>query len=431
MVLKDKKTKIKFHNGMRTIGGTIIEIIYEDSHLFFDFGSEYNPSAPVQPTDLQGLLDEKLVPYVENIFDPSIPLKGYASSKDEYKNTAVFLSHVHLDHSKIINYLNPNVPLYTLEGTKSLLNTLNINNDFLFPFDEPKAYNTRPIIGVKDNEVVEVGAIKVKVMPVDHDAYGASGLLIQTPDLTIAYTGDIRFHGYRVQDTLDFAKASENCDVLIIEGVSVSFREFDEEETEDEITDEPMLTDCINKLVKENPNKQITFNYYISNVERAYNIIKTNPRKVVLSAYYAYVVKEATGLQSYYYQLDDKDYGLDPAYKVDFKTLLEDEREYFWQLEGKALDYLEDMKKGGIYIHSNAAPMIESDPAYKPFIDRFAACEIEFVKLACSGHAHPNDLMRLINLIKPKLLVPIHSFRPEKLTNEWGDRLLPEKGQMI
>lgn len=416
---------------MRTIGGTIIEIIYEDSHLFFDFGSEYNPSAPVQPTDLQGLLDEKLVPYVENIFDPSIPLKGYTSNKDEYKNTAVFLSHVHLDHSKIINYLDPNVPLYTLEGTKSLLNTLNINNDFLFPFDEPKAYNTRPIIGVKDNEVVEVGAIKVKLMPVDHDAYGACGLLIQTPDLTIAYTGDIRFHGYRVQDTLDFAKASENCDVLIIEGVSVSFREFGEEEAEDEITDEPMLTDCINKLVKENPNKQITFNYYISNVERAYNIIKTNPRKVVLSAYYAYVVKEATGLQSYYYQLDDKDYGLDPAYKVDFKTLLEDESEYFWQLEGKAFDYLEDMKKGGIYIHSNAAPMIESDPAYKPFIDRFAACEIEFVKLACSGHAHPNDLMRLINLIKPKLLVPIHSFRPEKLTNEWGDRLLPEKGQMI
>ena len=46
-----------------------IEIIYEDSHIFFDFGSEYNPSAKVQPTDLQGLLDEKLVPYVENVFD--------------------------------------------------------------------------------------------------------------------------------------------------------------------------------------------------------------------------------------------------------------------------------------------------------------------------------------------------------------------------
>ena len=133
MVLKDKKTKITFHNGILTIGGTIIEIAYEDSHIFFDFGSEYNPKAPVQPTDLQGLLDEGLVPYLNNMYDPRIPLKGYKSKEDSFKNTAVFLSHVHLDHSKIVNYLNPSIPLYTLEGTKSLLNTLNIKDDFLFP----------------------------------------------------------------------------------------------------------------------------------------------------------------------------------------------------------------------------------------------------------------------------------------------------------
>ena len=53
MALKDKKTKITFHNGILTIGGTIIEVVYEDSHIFFDFGSEYNPKAPVQPEKLQ------------------------------------------------------------------------------------------------------------------------------------------------------------------------------------------------------------------------------------------------------------------------------------------------------------------------------------------------------------------------------------------
>ena len=127
-MLKDKKTKITFHSGVLTIGGTIIEIAYEDSHIFFDFGSEYNPAAKVQPTDLQGLLDENLVPYLNNIFDPKIPLIGYESKENTFKNTAVFLSHIHLDHSKIVNYLNTEIPLYTLEGTKSLLNTLNINN---------------------------------------------------------------------------------------------------------------------------------------------------------------------------------------------------------------------------------------------------------------------------------------------------------------
>ena len=330
-MIKNKKTKITFHSGVLTIGGTIIEIAYEDSHIFFDFGSEYNPSAKVQPEDLQGLLDENLVPYLNNIFDPKIPLIGYESKENTFKNTAVFLSHIHLDHSKIVNYLNPEIPLYTLEGTKSLLNTLNINNDFIFPLYEKQDFNTREVIGVKENEVVTVGKIKVKVMPVDHDAYGASGLVIETPDLTIAYTGDIRLHGYRENDTLNFCKESENCDVLLIEGVSVSFQEFGDPIRETEAINEPELIEKINDIVNSNPNKQITFNYYISNVERILNIIKSNPRTVVLDAYYSYVVKAAAGIETHYYQLDDKEYGLDEKLKVDFEELLNDESKYFWQ----------------------------------------------------------------------------------------------------
>ena len=431
MELKDKKTKITFHNGILTIGGTIIEIAYEDSHIFFDFGSEYDPSSESQPKNLQDLLDGNLVPYINNIFDPSISLKGYESKEDGFKNTAVFLSHVHLDHSKIVNYLNPEIPLYTLEGTKSLLNTLNINNDFVFPLERESESNVREINGVKENEVVEVGKIKVKVMPVDHDAYGACGLLIETPDLVISYTGDIRLHGYRKDATLNFCKESENCDVLLIEGVSVSFQDFDEDVSDREENNEPALIEKINNIVKENPNKQITFNYYISNIERILNIIKTNPRTVVLDAYYSYVLKHATGYQSYYYQLDDKDYGLDKNYEVEFEKLLQDEGSYFWQLDTLAIQYFDKLKENGIYIHSNATPLGDFDPSYAPFIKRFEDHKIEFIRVSCSGHAHPYDLIEIINLIKPKLLVPIHSYRPEKLYNEFGDVLLPEKGQTL
>ena len=431
MVLKDKKTKITFHNGILTIGGTIIEVVYEDSHIFFDFGSEYNPSASFQPSNLQELLDEKLVPYLNNMYDPSIELKGYKSSEDNFKHTAVFLSHMHLDHSKIINYLNPSIPLYTLEGTKSLLNTLNINDDFLFPLHNKKDSNTREIIGVKENEVIEVGKIKVKVMPVDHDAYGACGLLIKTPDLVISYTGDIRLHGYREEDTLKFCKESENCDVLLIEGVTVSFKDFEDEENENDLCNENDLIKRVNDIVNNNPNKQITFNYYISNIERILNIIKTNPRTVVLSAYNSYVIKEAIGVETYYYQLDDKDYGLNKNLKIDFEELLNDENKYFWQLDELALKYINKLKKGGVYIHTDATPLGDFDPNFKPFVKNFEDNDIKFNIVKCTGHARPLDLIKIINLISPKLLVPIHSYRPEKLYNENGDILLPKKGQII
>ena len=41
------------------------------------------------------------------------------------------------------------------------------------------------------------------------------------------------------------------------------------------------------------------------------------------------------------------------------------------------------------------------------------------------------DLVKIINLITPKLLIPIHSYHPEKLYNENRDMLLPKKGQII
>lgn len=430
-MLKDKKTKITFHSGVLTIGGTIIEVAYEDSHIFFDFGSEFNPAAKVHPTNLQGLLDENLVPFLNNVFDPKIPLKGYASTVDNFKDTAVFLSHIHLDHSKIVNYLNPNIPLYTLEGTKSLLNTLNINNDFIFPLYEKQDFNTREIIGVKENQVIKVGKISVKVMPVDHDAYGACGLVIETPDLTIAYTGDIRLHGYRENDTLNFCKESKNCDVLLIEGVSVSFQDFGDPIRETEAINERELIEKINEIINNNPNKQITFNYYIANVERILNIIKTNPRTVVLDAYSSYVVKEAAGVKTYYYQLDDKEYGLDESLKIDFEELLNDESKYFWQLDTLALKHIDKLKSNGIYIHADASPLGAFDPTYEPFVKQFGDYNIEFMSLPCSGHARPYDLIKIINLISPKLLVPIHSYRPEKLYNDNGDVLLPKKGQTI
>lgn len=268
-------------------------------------------------------------------------------------------------------------------------------------------------------------------MPVDHDAYGACGLLIETPEVKIAYSGDLRLHGYREKDTLNFCKESKNCDVLLIEGVSVSFKEYDDELEEVETINENELIEKINNIVKSNIEKQITFNYYISNIERILNIIKTNPRTVVLSAYNSYVIKEAIGVETYYYQLDDKDYGLNKNLKIDFEELLNDENKYFWQLDELALKYINKLKKGGVYIHTDATPLGDFDPNFKPFVKNFEDNDIKFNIVKCTGHARPLDLIKIINLISPKLLVPIHSYRPEKLYNENGDILLPKKGQII
>jgi ribonuclease J len=68
------------------------------------------------------------------------------------------------------------------------------------------------------------------------------------------------------------------------------------------------------------------------------------------------------------------------------------------------------------------------DPAYEEFLTLLAKLEIEFVRLPNSGHTVPEDLDQIIAWIEPKLLVPIHTLKPEKLVNPYGERILPERG---
>lgn len=283
MALKDK-TKIIFHNGLKTIGGTLIEIRHNDSRIFFDFGSVFDPSLENQPESFSKLIETNTINYVEGLYDPRLTFDSLNDSETTYSNEGVFISHAHLDHSKLINYLNPSIPLYSSNKTKKFIDLLNINNEFLYPYEknqDTKSRFTREIIGIKPNVKVSIGEIEVKFISVDHDIIGSCGLLITTPTAKIAYSGDLRLHGYRKEDTINFCLESEDSDILIIEGVSVSSYEVGSVEEELKQTSEIDLVKDIIKILKENPNSQISFNYYIGNVERVYHIAKLDRKSVV------------------------------------------------------------------------------------------------------------------------------------------------------
>src|SRR5207237_9884709 len=77
--------------------------------------------------------------------------------------------------------------------------------------------------GVADRRSVRVGEIEVRFVAVDHDRPGASGLRVTTPDLSIAYTGDLRRHGLHPEVTDAFAREVKGVDVLLQEGVMLGY----------------------------------------------------------------------------------------------------------------------------------------------------------------------------------------------------------------
>lgn len=430
MVLKDNQTHLTFHNGLTTIGGTLVEISYNDYRIFFDFGSEFNPKLNPQPKCLKDILAADLFVYVDNLYDKKIDLQDYNhQSQDVYTESAVFVSHIHLDHSKMINFVDDSINVYMSKESKYLLETLNINNDFLYANPNIEG-NTRDIIGVEFNETIKVGEIEVTILPIDHDAYGASGFLIKTPDKTIAYTGDLRLHGYDENITKNYCNYVKKCDILIMEGVTLSFKTLEESLQEDNRNSEKLLLDKFSKLVNDNSDKQITFNYYIANVDRILQLSKLINREIVLSAYNAYCVKQVSGIEFKYYNFDDNNYGLNKDKQVSIDELQKHQSKYLWQIDEEVYEKIDLLDDNGMYIHSNAAPF-DYDPAYQSFKESFINKNIDFIRLDCTGHAYPQDLFKVIDMIQPKLLIPLHSKHPERLINKYGDVLLPYKGQTI
>ena len=426
------KTTVTFYNGLTTIGGPMIEVAYDKSHVLFDLGEVYRPELGLstEDEDFETLLKYQLIGDVPNFYDPL--LTGKQIDTKRWQHSAAYISHLHLDHSKALNLLAPEIPLYAGPITAHLLPVLNQNGDFLLPAaNKPKNY-TRPIIAAELNKPIQVGDITLTIVPSDHDAYGATGLIIKTPDKMIVHTGDIRLHGYHPDWVHNFMKAGRGCDMLIIEGTGVSWPDRANEENSEEFTgqkDENQLTQKIVQYQKDNPKRQLTFNTYPTNVERILRIISDSPRKVVLHAKRAELLKKALKQDVAYYYLpeDEKIDALDSHLEVSYSELLADDHQYFWQVVG----HYDQLQKGGLYIHSNAEPLGDFDPAYRPFIENIEKRGIELVNLRCSGHADIPELKEIIAGFEPKILAPVHTLHPELEENPFGERILPKRGETI
>jgi mRNA degradation ribonuclease J1/J2 len=220
------------------------------------------------------------------------------------------------------------------------------------------------------------------------------------------------------------AAVAKGSDMLMMEGVSISWPEREPEEGAFSIKTEWDVIEAFKRLQLDNPDRMIVFNAYPGNARRWLEIVKNSPRQVVLTAEMAEVLYELFDVEVSYY---GKSNILNHAKSEQYDNLIKNFSDYMWQIE----DGFDILNKDALYIHSDAAPLGDFDPAYQPFLDMLAANEIEFLRLACSGHAIPKDLDRIIELIEPKTLVPIHTLHPENLVNPYGDRILPTRGQVV
>lgn len=84
---------------------------------------------------------------------------------------------------------------------------------------------------------------------------------------------------------------------------------------------------------------------------------------------------------------------------------------------------------GSVFVHANGEPLGVFDPRFALLQDWLQFTHTPFWAIGTGGHASPDDLNRLVEIIGPDILFPLHSQAPDRLIPLPGTlRWLPQRG---
>jgi ribonuclease J len=376
------------------------------SRAMFEMGVEHAPGAMPFSLGLRARPGRELL----DLLAVGMAPRGTGVLGAWDRRTRLFLSHMHLDHVALAHCVHADVPLYYPERMEPLREAC-ARAGYL-------AWREPPGITVADRGSVAVGDVDVEFVAVDHDVPGATGFLVRTPDLTIAYTGDHRWHGLHPELTERFAEAARGVRVLLQEAVALGWDPpadearggvaFDPERSEEDVIEGfGELLDRARSLV--------VVNLYPMNRMRvhAFGAACAARGRVLL------LEREAAVMADW------------PLALEDVAVVRNDPGRYCLQLGFASLPKLIDLRppEGSIYVHSNGVPLGPYDPAYRVMLAWLRALDLELVSLGSSGHSRPADIQRMVETVSPGVVLPVHSRRPEALLVPGVPTLIPEVGR--
>jgi ribonuclease J len=451
-------TSITVLAGERTIGGTQIIVEDKGARLLFDCGIAYDPAGNPfghvgtrAGKELADLLALRLAPTIPNLYAPEhvagLPSGHEPSIPQTAGPLAVALSHSHLDHTHLLGFVSPDVPVYAAEPTARITQILSDTGSSLGTL-------SRPLIPVEPGDSFSVGPMRVRFLPVDHDVGGASAMLIETADGVIAYSGDIRLHGPHPERSLRFAREAREAGarLLILEGTRLSPPAGDESEVEPAVERrEADVAPCVVGALAGFQNRLGVLLITPENGERVEALAHAAAgagRLLVLdldSLAFAvaalgrpleapYAVYMPSGVAPAIERGASLPAMLDAALKaaprvVSAAEIAADPGAFLLRLSfGYFADLLDLNPLGGVIIQANGTPLGRFDPAWTSMEWWAARFGMTIAECGSSGHALPADLARLAEESGAPVVMAIHSRYPELMPISPDRLLLPLRG---
>lgn len=316
-----------------------------------------------------------------------------------------------------------------------------------------------PRLGARD-----VAGLPYREFPVDHSILGATAFALETGAGVVAYTGDIRMHGHAGETTRRFAEALADLRprALITEGTHLG--------------DEPGVSEV---RVRERALEVVraargfvAADFQPRHIERLItfrDVARETGRKLAVLVKDAYLLEAMHAIDPSVPTVDRDDaLVLFVRGKLSTTTW---ERRVLERLHARrveaaevrahpegyvvALSFYElgelveiDPPAGGIWIHSTSEAFDEEGMVnwqrLKDWLGHFGVRLVgdweraregdpEHAGLHASGHVSGRELEELVRLIRPRLLVPVHTEHPEWFKRFEGtlEVVLPERGKPI
>ncbi len=430
--------KFKIHRGTKEIGGSCVEVWTENTRILLDFGmplvekdgkefdfGKYKNSKSAE------LVQKGILPNIKGLYDNS-----------ENLIDGVVISHPHQDHYGIVNFINEDVRYYLGEATHKIIK---LNNIFT-----PQEIHLKNTTYFEKETTFKIGDISITPYWADHSAFDAYSFLVEADGKSLFYSGDFRSHGRKAKAFYWFThNAPQNVDYLLLEGTTIS-RDKKPFKTEPEIENE--LVEVFKQRGK--INLIYTSGQNIDRLTSIYRACKRTGKIFVVDVYVAKVLKELSQYAGIPYPSENfenlkvmfpyftgrrlKNKGKEKIL-YEFKRFKITKEEISNQSEKIVMIVRPSMQKdlerirrieGGNFIYSMWEGYLQKSDTMK-FVDYLTNRKFTLHKIHTSGHADTKTLKKMVEAIKPRNIVPIHTFERDKYKDIFKEPIVELKDKEV